>query len=150
MSRARTRRETSAGGVVFRRDGDQALVLIIRDAHGGWSFPKGHVERGETAHAAAVREVLEETGVSAANVVAPLPAISWRFRSRGAQVHKTCHYFALVTGQSRTRPQRKEGITACRWVTPDQARRLLTWDNARDVLRAAWTAWEAQTESVAT
>jgi 8-oxo-dGTP pyrophosphatase MutT (NUDIX family) len=144
----RVRRETSAGGVVFRSDGARALVLLIRDAHGNWGFPKGHVERGEDARDAALREVREETGVIATDVVARLQPISWRFRSRGAQVHKTCHFFALATVQARTRPQRKEGITACRWVAPDEARRLLTWDNSRSVLDAARAAWDARPELV--
>lgn len=149
MTRPRVRRETSAGGVVFRRDGERTLVLVIRDAHGNWGFPKGHVERGEEARDAALREVREETGVIVTNVVAPLHAISWRFRSRGAQVHKTCHFFVLVTDRARTRPQGKEGITACRWVAPDEARRLLTWDNSRSVMDAAQAAWEAHAEPVA-
>ncbi|MEA3247063.1 MAG: NUDIX hydrolase [Gemmatimonadota bacterium] len=148
MTRPHVRRETSAGGVVFRRDGARTLVLVIRDSHGNWGFPKGHVERGEDAREAALREVREETGVIAGDVVAPVQSISWRFRSRGAQVHKTCHFFALVTDQARTRPQRKEGITACRWVAPDEARRLLTWDNSRGVLDAAQAAWEALPEPV--
>ncbi len=133
---------------MFRRDGARALVLLIRDAHGNWGFPKGHVERGEDARDTALREVREETGIVEADVVAPLEAISWRFRSRGMLVHKTCHFFALVTAQARTRPQRKEGITACRWVAPNEARRLLTWDNSRGVLDAAQAVWDAQPEPV--
>ena len=55
----RIRRETSAGGVVFRTDGDKTLILLIRDAHRNWGFPKGHVERGEDPATAAMREVLQ-------------------------------------------------------------------------------------------
>ena len=53
--------EQSAGGIVMR--GEE--VLMIRDRYGRWTFPKGHIEAGETAREAAVREVLEETGVQA-------------------------------------------------------------------------------------
>lgn len=134
---ARVRREISAGGVVFRTDGDKTLVLLIRDAHRNWGFPKGHVERGEDAATAAVREVREETGLDALDVVAPLRTISWRFRFRGALIHKTCHFFVIATPQVRTKPQRGEGITACRWVTLDHGERLITHDNARGVLAAA-------------
>ncbi|MDA1081833.1 MAG: NUDIX hydrolase [Gemmatimonadetes bacterium] len=134
---ARARRETSAGGVVFRRDGDRALVLLIRDAHRNWSFPKGHLERDERPEDAAVREVREETGLANLEVVAPISTIEWTFRRRGVQVHKTCHFFALTTPDVRTKPQRGEGITACRWVTLDQGERMLTHDSARGVLAAA-------------
>jgi 8-oxo-dGTP pyrophosphatase MutT (NUDIX family) len=57
----RARLETSAGGVVVRRDGSHALYLLIRDSYGNWGFPKGHVESGERPEDAAVREVQEFT-----------------------------------------------------------------------------------------
>lgn len=134
---ARTRRETSAGGVVFRRDGERTLVLLIRDAHHSWGFPKGHLEADEAPEDAALREVREETGLMNLEVVGPVDTIEWSFRFRGARIHKTCHFFALATEDVRTRPQRREGITACRWVTLEQGARLLTHDNARGVLAAA-------------
>jgi 8-oxo-dGTP pyrophosphatase MutT (NUDIX family) len=95
------------------------------------------VERGEDAATAARREVREETGVEGLEQLAPLDAISWSFRSRGARIHKTSHYYAFTTAHARTRPQREEGITACRWFTPAQARRRLTHESARSVLDAA-------------
>lgn len=136
-SRAKVRRETSAGGIVFRRDGERTLVLIIRDRYRNWGFPKGHVEHGEAPAEAAVREVREETGLSQLDVVAPLDTIVWTFRFRGRRIRKTCHFFALATPDERTRPQRREGITDCRWVTIEQGERLLTHDNARAVLIGA-------------
>jgi 8-oxo-dGTP pyrophosphatase MutT (NUDIX family) len=122
---------------VFRRDGSRLLVLLIRDAHRNWGFPKGHVERGEAVADAAVREVREETGLDRLALVAPVQTIAWRFRFRGRAIHKTCHFFAIESADVRTRPQRREGITACRWVTFDQGAELLTHDNARGVLAAA-------------
>jgi len=133
----KAKRETSAGGVVFRRDGARTLVLLIRDAHRSWGFPKGHVEAGEAFPEAAVREVREETGLDHLDVVAVVCSIDWRFRFRGKLIHKTCHFFALETPDRRTKPQRAEGITACRWVTIAQGQRMLTHENAREVLAAA-------------
>jgi len=134
---SRARQETSAGGVVFRLADDRPLVLLIRDAHRTWGFPKGHVERDETPEQAALREVREETGLGNLQVVAPIDTIAWTFQSRGRRIRKTCHFFALVTDEVRTRPQRREGITACRWVTPEQGERMLTHDNTRAVLASA-------------
>lgn len=55
--------EKSCGAVVFRRDGSETYVLLIRHKKGGHrSFPKGHVERGESERRTAEREVREETG----------------------------------------------------------------------------------------
>ena len=58
------KREKSCGGLVFRRQNDLIQLLLIKHKKGGhWSFPKGHVEAGESERETAMREILEETGV---------------------------------------------------------------------------------------
>ena len=134
---ARARRERSAGGVVVRLANGVPLFLLIRDSYGHWGFPKGHVERGERADVAAVREVREETGLNGVSLVAPIATIDWRFRFRGTLIHKNCEFFLMKTSIQTTKPQKAEGITACRWTTLDEARRLIAYDNAREVLHRA-------------
>lgn len=131
------RRETSAGGIVVRLEGDRRLYLLIRDSHGTWGFPKGHVERGERPESAAVREVAEETGVSALTVRFPIHPIEWMFTWHGTLVRKTCHFFLMETSVARTSPQTAEGIAECRWSALNDALALLRYDNAREVLREA-------------
>ena len=134
---ARVRHETSAGGVVFRLDNGRPLYLLIRDAYGDWGFPKGHVEKGERPESAAIREVLEETGLPSLTLRDPLDVIEWLFRWRGTLVRKRCHFFLMQTAESATAPQADEGITECQWLPADEALRLLRYDNARAVLRRA-------------
>jgi 8-oxo-dGTP pyrophosphatase MutT (NUDIX family) len=57
--------EHSAGGVPVRRGagGGWEVLCLERPRYGDWSLPKGHLEPGETAEAAALRELEEETGV---------------------------------------------------------------------------------------
>ena len=133
----RARHEHSAGGVVVRLDNTVPLVLLIRDSYGHWGFPKGHLERGERADSAAVREVIEETGLKAVSVLGSIATINWYFRFRGALIHKNCEFFLMQTSTPTTKPQKSEGITACKWTTLDEARRLIAYDNARDVLKRA-------------
>ena len=57
-----TPRRLSAGVVVVREVGDSARLLLLR-AYRDWDFPKGQVEPGEDALAAAIRETREETGI---------------------------------------------------------------------------------------
>jgi ADP-ribose pyrophosphatase YjhB (NUDIX family) len=59
-----------------------------------WSLPKGHLEQGETAEAAAVREVAEETGITS-EVIAPLGTIDFWFVAEGRRIHKTVHHYLL-------------------------------------------------------
>lgn len=126
----------SAGGVVVRH-GDCPLFLIIRDSYKNWGFPKGHIEPGEAAADAALREVNEETGVRGLQLVGAIDTIDWSFRFRGKRIHKVCHFFLLETHDAFTKPQRDEGITACRWEPFENAMKLVAYDNARDVLEKA-------------
>jgi 8-oxo-dGTP pyrophosphatase MutT (NUDIX family) len=135
--RKKPREEVSAGGIVFRRDGERTFYLLIRDPYRNWGFPKGHLEEGEEPAAAAVREVGEETGLSGLELRAAVETIDWTFRFRGRQIHKVCHFFLMETEQRRTTPQSAEGITACRWASYEQATKMIAYDNARAVLAQA-------------
>lgn len=130
-------RETSAGGVVVRRAIEGPVVLLIRDSYRNWGFPKGHVEDGEVPADAALREVREETGIEHLSLRAPIQAIDWYFRFKGRLVHKVCHFYLMETSHEVTCPQRDEGITACRWESFERAVELVSYANARDVLRRA-------------
>jgi 8-oxo-dGTP pyrophosphatase MutT (NUDIX family) len=135
--RSGARDETSAGGVVFRLADGQPLFLLIRDSYQNWGFPKGHLEKGEGPETAAVREVAEETGLHALRVRQPIDTIEWFFRFRGQLIHKVCHFYLIETTEASTSPQRAEGITACRWMSFDEAQSAISYANARDVLRRA-------------
>jgi 8-oxo-dGTP pyrophosphatase MutT (NUDIX family) len=137
MSRARAKEETSAGGVVVRVDNGRPFFLLIRDSYKNWGFPKGHLEPGETPGAAALREVNEETGLDDLQLRGEISTIDWYFRFRGRLVHKVCHFFLMETATAITSPQRDEGITACRWEEFDRAAELISYENARAVLRRA-------------
>ena len=56
-------KEISAGAVLYTRKQDGILYLLIKDFHGNYGFPKGHLEEGETLKEAAQREILEEVGI---------------------------------------------------------------------------------------
>ena len=132
MARANATLETSAGGVVVRMGETDAgaprpFFLIIRDSYNNWGFPKGHVEDGERL----------EAGLDDLIVRSSLDTIDWYFRFRGRLIHKVCHFYLMFTDLADTSPQRSEGITACRWELYEDAAQLVSYANARDVLRHA-------------
>lgn len=90
--------ETSAGGLVLDRSGDELRAALIGklDRRGRlmWSMPKGHIEPGETREDAAVREVREETGLEG-EILAELGSVDYSFVSNGKRIHKTVHHFLM-------------------------------------------------------
>src|SRR5436309_16051912 len=120
-SQPRAQRETSAGGVVFRRGPDgQVRFLLICDSYSDRGFPKGHLERDEPPAEAARREVAEETGLEELLVHGPIKVIDCYFRFRGKTIHKFCHFFLFESRRGEPVPQVDEGITACLWYPLDE------------------------------
>lgn len=131
----KAQRETSAGGVVFRREGGVTRYLMIRDSYKNWGFPKGHLKTGEPPADAARREVEEETGLTNLLLHGPIRVIDWYFRFKGKTIHKYCHFFLFESREGEPTPQLEEGISACSWHPLDDAVTTISYDNARGVLR---------------
>src|SRR5437879_8739989 len=124
----RAQRETSDGGVVFRRGAEGVVrFLLIRDSYKNWGFPKGHLEPGEPPAEAARREVAEETGLSDLVLHGPIQVIDWYFRFRGKTIHKYCHFFLFESRQGEPVPQAEEGITDCAWHQLAEAVRTISY-----------------------
>lgn len=129
--------ETSAGGLVVDSANSSAALIGRLDRRGRllWSLPKGHLEEGETAEQAAVREVAEETGIAAA-VVAALGSIDYWFVAEDRRVHKTVHHFLLRAHGGELSDADVE-VTAVAWVPlPELQQRLAYADERRLVQRA--------------
>jgi ADP-ribose pyrophosphatase YjhB (NUDIX family) len=90
--------EFSAGGLVVDLAGEIPRGALIgrTDRQGRllWSLPKGHIEDGETAEQAAVREVAEETGISGV-ILGELGTIDFWFVADGRRIHKTVQHFLM-------------------------------------------------------
>ena len=138
MNKRRAELEVSAGGIVFRRpQGEVARYLLIRDSYKNWGFPKGHLEGDESPAQAALRETAEETGLDQLVLHGPIRVIDWHYRFRGRHIHKYCHFFLFESPDGEACPQLDEGITACQWRPLTEALQLLSYDNARGVLKRA-------------
>ena len=138
MSKRKADLEVSAGGIVFRRLVEPGpRFLLIRDSYDNWGFPKGHLENGESPAEAALRETAEETGLGRLILQGPIRVIDWHFRFRGRHIHKYCHFFLFESPEGEPCPQVDEGITACQWQPLGEALELLSYDNARGVLKRA-------------
>lgn len=101
-------REPTAGGIVFRRNKDgEVEILLIQDAKDRWTIPKGHIEEGENAQATAKREIGEEAGLKDVEMLGWLGKIHFRYRRVDKLVLMTTQIY-LVKAKGDTDAIKKE------------------------------------------
>ena len=109
-----------AGGVVVRGK----KILFIKK-NGRWEFPKGRLKKGANRKKTAVREISEETGIKKKhlNIIMPLIPTHHHNKISGSTVVKETSWFLIeYSGDPKRRlvPEKKEGITKCKWFTLDE------------------------------
>ncbi|MBO0840148.1 MAG: NUDIX hydrolase [Sciscionella sp.] len=131
--------ETSAGGLVLDAEHVNAAVIGRLDRRGRllWSLPKGHIEAGETARQAAMREVAEETGVRS-KVLRELGSLSYWFSANDRRIHKTVHHF-LLEWVSGTLSDEDYEVTEVAWVPLDELPDRLAHPDERKLVAEALT-----------
>ncbi len=120
------KRTESAGGVVLNRSGE---VLVVSQRGTSWSLPKGHLDPGEDALAAARREITEESGIRQLELVRELGSYSrhriGKDRDEDVSELKTIHMFLFKTSETKLEPVDPHNPEA-RWVKPEDVEALLT------------------------
>jgi 8-oxo-dGTP pyrophosphatase MutT (NUDIX family) len=126
----RAEEASHAGGVVFKggNGSRQYLLVQAKDAPGEWVLPKGHIERGERAAEAAVREVREEAGLWA-RIVTPLGMAN--YTAGGDRVAVQYYVMEKVAKTKRTDTREQ------RWLSLKDALHLATHDETKKMLAAA-------------
>ena len=123
--------EQSAGAVVVK-DGK---YLLLHYQAGHWDFAKGHVEKGETAQAAALREMKEETGLDARILPDFKEWFEFFFKREGKLIKKEVTLFvAEVSSENVTLSNEHIGFA---WLPIDEAMVKVTFKNSREVLSKA-------------
>jgi len=141
--------ETSAGGVVVRSASSGYQVCLISDGH-YWGLPKGNVERGEEPLQTAVREIGEETGISAGDlqVRGSLPASEYVYRRAGKLIFKRVHHFLFEAPPGSELHPDPEEIADAQWLSFDDAIGRATFRDTKAALRQARQLTEAAAEAI--
>jgi diadenosine hexaphosphate hydrolase (ATP-forming) len=124
-------RVPQAGGIVVRKDGDRLSVLLVRAKKdpGVWIFPKGHIEPGESAADAAVRETREEAGIEGESV----GPIGEPLEFNNGRYDVSVQYFLIrpVSECAECEDRAKQ------WFSIDEAVDALQWEEARALVKLA-------------
>jgi 8-oxo-dGTP pyrophosphatase MutT (NUDIX family) len=117
--------EFSCGGVML--DGNKVLLVQVKSMKGRkiWTFPKGHIEAGETPRQAALREVLEETGYRA-GILRPLLKVRYAFTLKGKYVKKVVQWY-LMKKLGRIGKHDPSEILAINWVSIAKAKEMVEY-----------------------
>ncbi len=137
-------KEFSAGAVIFRKEGTDILFLIIYSNRNNiWGFPKGHIEQGETAKKASLREIKEEVGLENLHFIDGFreeviyETISKRQPFKGQKIEKYVTYFLCETKNQDIMVDGKE-ITDYRFLPLNKARQMVKFRNLNIILRRAY------------
>ncbi|MBD3360867.1 NUDIX domain-containing protein [Candidatus Peregrinibacteria bacterium] len=126
--------EKSCGVIAFREKDGERLYLVLKYPGGHFDFPKGHVEDGEKEHETALRELLEETGISDLEIIDGFrEEISYRYNKKGKPSHKHVIFFLGKTNLENIKISHEHLDSY--WLPYDAAYNKATFDNAKNLLK---------------
>ena len=117
------------------RDGETHVALIATRGRTRWGLPKGAVSQGETSEQAALREVLEETGLEA-EIVKLLDTIEYFFRAGDTLIRKRVDFYLMRYVAGELKPQLSE-VDDVEWVELSEAIQRASFESERKLLEIA-------------
>lgn len=126
-------KEHSAGGVILE---DKTVLLIqVRNLKGDkvWTFPKGHLEPGETPEQAALREVAEETGWEC-EIISDLYKAEYSFLRGEMLVDKDVRWFLVKRVGGDGLPKTPDEVLDMKWLPLGEAEQELIYKSDLDII----------------
>ncbi len=132
-------RETTSGGVVFRRNqkSNALEILLIQDAKNRWTIPKGHVEPGEDPGATAEREIREETGLQDMEALFWLGKVNFRYRRSHTLVLMTMHIWLVEAQGDTDKLEPEDWLNDIKWLAAPEAVDKIAYDDIGKLILVA-------------
>lgn len=131
-------RETTAGGVVFRRSkAGEVEILLTQDAKDRWTIAKGHIEPGETPRQTAEREIQEETGLKEMKVMNHLGKTQFRYRRQNSLVLMTMHIFLVKALGDTDKLTKEEWMNGIGWFPFNKALDMIEYEGIEKLMLLA-------------
>ena len=131
---------TSCGGVVIFRGKVLLLYKNYKNKYEGWVLPKGTVEDGEEFKETAIREVREETGVSA-SIIKYVGRSQYSFSTSIDVVSKDVHWYLMMADSYYSKPQREEYFLDSGYYKFHEAYHSLKFPNEKQILEKAYAEY---------
>ena len=130
------RREFSAGGVVFDEKERKVLMILVENLSGKkvWTFPKGHIEEGESKEQTALREVEEEAGWRT-KIVKPLGDVTYYFKDKDGTLIKKTVFWYLMEPVEKSEVKTPDEVIDVKWFPIDEAKKVAVYDSDKRMLR---------------
>ena len=137
----------SCGGVVINRG---KVLLLYKNQNGrylGWVLPKGTTEQGESFKQTALREVREETSISA-RIVKYIGRTQYTFRAAGIasaagdMISKTVHWYLMLSNTFASKPQKEEFFSDSGFYKRHEAYHLLKFYDEKHIMTRAYSEYD--------
>ncbi len=126
--------EKLAGAVVYRREGEDVFFAFVHDVFGYWTLSKGHIEEGETAEEAAIREIREEIGLNI-KIEGKLETNSYVASDpEKGKIKKIVTYFLASTEDKDLKLKETGGLDDTRWFKMEEMVDLRMYNDIKPIV----------------
>ena len=129
-------KEKSCGAIVYKKEDNELKFLLVKQGNGHYSFPKGHMEPGETEEETALREIKEESNIDVDLDTNFRCEISYLMKEKN--VIKEAVYFVATPLSNDLKNQEGE-IEECVWCTYEEVLNKLSFNNIKEVFEKAYS-----------
>jgi len=129
--------EILSSGLIYRKKDGCYQVVLLRDIFGYWTFPKGHVEKGESLSQALKREIKEEIGLKEVKIIKKLGEREYIANDpqKGRVKRKVTDFLVEATGSTKLKIEKSSGIKDAKWFGLDKISNLQQYKKAKEVLQ---------------